>query len=31
MTKDENRALNILQNTISFKEGKYKTYGRTIE
>ena len=31
MTKDENRALNILQNTISFKAGKYKTYGRTIE
>ena len=25
MTKDEKRAINILQNTISFKEGKYKT------
>ena len=25
VTKDEKRALNILQNTISFKEGKYKT------
>ena len=25
MKKDEKRALNILQNTISFKEGKYET------
>ena len=25
MTKDEKRALNILQSTISFKEGKYET------
>ena len=25
MTKDEKSALNILQNTISFKEGKYET------
>ena len=25
MTKDEKRALNILQNTVSFKGGKYKT------
>ena len=25
MTKDEERALNILQNTISFKEGNYET------
>ena len=25
MTKDEKRAFNILQNTISFKEGKYET------
>ena len=25
MTKDEKRALNILQDTISFKEGKYET------
>ena len=25
MTKDEERALNILQNTISFKEGNYDT------
>ena len=25
MTKDGKRALNILQNTISFKEGKYET------
>ena len=25
MTKDEKRSLNILQNTISFIEGKYKT------
>ena len=25
MTKDEKRALNILQNTISFKEGKHET------
>ena len=25
MTKDKKRALNILQNTISFTEGKYET------
>ena len=25
MTKDEERALNILQNTILFKEGNYET------
>ena len=25
MTKDEKMALNILQNTISFKEGEYET------
>ena len=25
MTKDEKRTVNILQNTISFKEGKYET------